>query len=69
VRRWVPRYNFYLQKAYDGRRGVARAIVRQAARLRVRRDFYAYDVERRAVDLFKRLRTGTARQQPNIAED
>jgi radical SAM superfamily enzyme YgiQ (UPF0313 family) len=69
VRRNVPRYNFYLQKAYDERPGVARALVRRAARLRVRRDFYAYDVERRAVDLFKRLRTGLDRQQPMIAED
>jgi radical SAM superfamily enzyme YgiQ (UPF0313 family) len=69
VRRWVPRYNFYLQKAYDERKGVARALVRHAARLRVRRDFFAYDLERRAVDLFKRLRTGLDRQQPMIAED
>jgi radical SAM superfamily enzyme YgiQ (UPF0313 family) len=69
VRRRVPRYNFYLQQAYDERKGLARALVRTASRLRVQRDFYAWDVERRAVDLFKRLRSGLDRQQPMIAED
>jgi radical SAM superfamily enzyme YgiQ (UPF0313 family) len=69
VRRWVPRYNFYLQKAYDDRPGLARALIRVAARLRVRRDFFSWDLERRAVDLFKRFRTGLDRQQPMIAED
>jgi radical SAM superfamily enzyme YgiQ (UPF0313 family) len=69
VRRWVPRYNFYLQQAYDRRPGLARALVRRAARLRVRSNFFSYDLERRAVDLFKRMRTGLDRQQPMIAED
>jgi anaerobic magnesium-protoporphyrin IX monomethyl ester cyclase len=69
VRRWVPRYNFYLRQAYDERPGLVRALVRTAAKLRVRRDFYVYDLERRAVDFFKRLRTGLDRQQPMIAED
>jgi radical SAM superfamily enzyme YgiQ (UPF0313 family) len=69
VRRNVPRYNFYLRQAHDDRPGLARALVRGAARLRVASDFYAWDLERRAVDLFKRLRTGVDRQQPMIAED
>jgi hypothetical protein len=35
----------------------------------VKAGFYRFDVERRAVDAWKRLRTGLARQQPMIAED
>ena len=31
--------------------------------------FYRFDVERRAVDTWKRLRSGRDRQQPPIAED
>jgi anaerobic magnesium-protoporphyrin IX monomethyl ester cyclase len=69
VRRWVPRYNFYLRHAYGAARGHwTRAVLQRLARARAERDFYGFDVERRAVDLWKRLRTGTSRQQPGIAE-
>lgn len=70
VRKFVPRYNFYLRHAYEpsaGRPG--RRLARLLARSRVRFDFYRFDFERRLVDLSHRLRTGrTARQQPKIAE-
>lgn len=70
VRRWVPRYNFYLRQAYEGGgRSLVRRLLRRAARLRVKRDFYGFDLERRAADLVKRLRTGLDRQQPTVAED
>jgi radical SAM superfamily enzyme YgiQ (UPF0313 family) len=69
VRRWVPRYNFYLRQAFEKRPGLLRRLLRRLARLRVARDFYRFDVERRAVDLFKRVRTGLDRQQPMVAED
>lgn len=70
VRKFVPRYNFYLRHAYDpvgGRPG--RALAHALARWRVRHDFYRFDFERRLVDLSKQLRSGrAARQQPPIAE-
>jgi len=70
VRRSVPRYNFYLRHGYqkpDGNLG--RRVLHYAARARAKRDFYGWDFERRAVDLMKKWRSGTARQQPMIAED
>jgi hypothetical protein len=39
------------------------------ARARARHDFYGFDLERRMVGLWKRLRAGETRQQPGIAED
>lgn len=68
VRRRVPRYNFYLRHAHAERPGLGRAVLRRAAAARVRRDFYAFDVERRAVEVVKRLR-GRTREQPPVAED
>jgi radical SAM superfamily enzyme YgiQ (UPF0313 family) len=70
VRRWVPRYNFYLRHAYQrpsGRWGAR--LVHHAARARVKTGFYRLDLERRAADLLKTWRTGIDRQQPMIAED
>lgn len=70
VRRFVPRYNFYLRHGYQRPRGrLARRVLHYAARARAKRDFYGFDVERRAVELLKRLRGRGARQQPGIAED
>jgi radical SAM superfamily enzyme YgiQ (UPF0313 family) len=70
VRRWVPRYNFYMRHGYQKpERGLARRLLHYAARARVKSNFYRFDVERRAVDLVKRLRSGVDRQQPMIAED
>jgi anaerobic magnesium-protoporphyrin IX monomethyl ester cyclase len=70
VRKWVPRYNFYLRHGYEkSGRHWSRGLLHRVARARTRRDFYGFDVERRAVDLWKRLRTGMARQQPGIAEE
>jgi radical SAM superfamily enzyme YgiQ (UPF0313 family) len=70
VRRWVPRYNFYLRHGYEPPgRGWARGALHRFARARARADFYGFDVERRAVDWVKRLRTGIDRQQPRMAED
>jgi anaerobic magnesium-protoporphyrin IX monomethyl ester cyclase len=71
VRKFVPRYNFYLRHAYEtGPGGLGKKIAKKLAQLRVRSDFYRFDFERRLVDLSKRWRTGTAaRQQPMIAED
>jgi hypothetical protein len=70
VRTWVPRWNFYLRHGYQ-RPGEswARRLLHRAARTRVRLGFYRLDVERRAVDAWKRRRTGIDRQQPLIAED
>jgi hypothetical protein len=70
VRRRVPRYNFYLRHAYQKpARGLGRRLLHHVARLRARADFYGLDLERRTVDLARRLRTGVDRQQPRIAED
>jgi radical SAM superfamily enzyme YgiQ (UPF0313 family) len=70
VRRWVPRYNFYLRHGYQKpRAGWASRMLRVAARARAKTDFYRFDVERRMVDAAKRFTTGVARQQPMIAED
>jgi len=70
VRKWVPRYNFYLRHGYERPGGsFGRKLLHRVARARARRDFYGLDVERRAVDLWKRVRAGSARQQPGIAED
>jgi radical SAM superfamily enzyme YgiQ (UPF0313 family) len=70
VRRNVPRYNFYLRHGYQntGRR-LGKRLLHYAARVRAKTNFFAFDVERRAVDWSKRVRTGRARQQPRIAED
>lgn len=71
VRKFVPRYNFYLRHAFEPvEGGFGKHVAQWFARLRVRFDFYRFDFERRLVDLSKRLRTGTsARQQPMIAEN
>jgi hypothetical protein len=70
VRKWVPRYNFYLRHGYERPGGsLGRRLLHRVARARARRDFYGLDVERRAVDLWKSFRAGSARQQPGIAED
>lgn len=70
VRSEVPRYNFYLRHGYQAPgRGVGRQLLRTLARARARRDYYAFDVERRVADLARRLRNGVDRQQPMIAED
>jgi radical SAM superfamily enzyme YgiQ (UPF0313 family) len=70
VRKWVPRYNFYLRHAYEAPQpGWSRRLLRFAARARVKTGCYRLDLERRAVDRWKRLRNGLDRQQPPIAED
>lgn len=71
VRKFVPRYNFYLRHAFEPiHGGMGKRVARWFARQRVRFDFYRFDFERRLVDLSKRLRTGVpARQQPMIAEN
>jgi anaerobic magnesium-protoporphyrin IX monomethyl ester cyclase len=70
VRKWVPRYNFYLRHGYEPpRNDWPRRLLNKTARARSRRDFYAFDLERRAVSWMKRLATGTERQQPPMAED
>jgi hypothetical protein len=70
VRRWVPRYNFYLRHGYQKpARGLGRGQLHHAARARAKADFYRFDLERRAADLIRLLRTGIDRQQPRIAED
>ena len=67
---WVPRYNFYLRHGYERPAAAWAGACCTASRgRRARRDFYRFDLERRAVDVWKRLRTGLARQQPAIAED
>jgi radical SAM superfamily enzyme YgiQ (UPF0313 family) len=70
VRRNVPRYNFYLRHGYQntGRR-LGKRLLHYTAWVRAKTNFFAFDVERRAVDWSKRVRTGRARQQPRIAED
>ena len=71
VRKFVPRYNFYLRHAFEPvEGGLGKHVAQWFARLRVRFDFYRFDFERRLVDLSKRVRTGIpARQQPMIAEN
>ena len=71
VRKFVPRYNFYLRHAFEPvHAGFGKRMAQWFARLRVRHDFYRFDFERRLVDLSKRARTGVpARQQPMIAEN
>jgi radical SAM superfamily enzyme YgiQ (UPF0313 family) len=70
VRKWVPRYNFYLRHGYQRpARGLGRRVLHYAARARAERDFYGFDIERRAVDLLKKWTQGSARQQPRMAED
>jgi hypothetical protein len=61
VKRWVPRYDFYLCRAYQrpGRRWGKR-LVHRAARLRVRIGFYRLDVERRIVEWARSLRPSPA---------
>jgi len=70
VRRAVPRYNFYLRHGYQkpGRR-LGKRLLHHVARARAKTNFYAFDLERRAVDLSKRLRTGLNRQPPPSAQD
>jgi radical SAM superfamily enzyme YgiQ (UPF0313 family) len=70
VRKWVPRYNFYLRHGYQRPNGnLGRRVLHYAARARAKRDFYGFDLERRAAEMLKKWRTGAARQQPMIAED
>jgi radical SAM superfamily enzyme YgiQ (UPF0313 family) len=71
VRKWVPRYNFYLRHGYgDPGRHWGRRLLHAASKARVKAGFYGFDVERRAVEALKRVRSGlAARQQPPIAED
>jgi radical SAM superfamily enzyme YgiQ (UPF0313 family) len=69
VRRWVPRYNFYLRHGYEGGGRGPRRWLHRVARARARRDFYRFDVERRVVGFWKRLRAVGDRAQPGIAED
>ena len=70
VRRWVPRWNFYLRHGYQRpARSLGRRLLHRIARARVRTGFYRFDLERRAVDAWKRVRSGIDRQQPMIAED
>jgi radical SAM superfamily enzyme YgiQ (UPF0313 family) len=71
VRKFVPRYNFYLRHAFEPvPGGFGKRVAQWLAKLRVRFDFYRFDFERRLVDLSKRVRTGIpARQQPMIAEN
>jgi radical SAM superfamily enzyme YgiQ (UPF0313 family) len=59
VRKFVPRYNFYLRQAFDPKaRRLGKRVAQWFAKLRVRYDFYRFDFERRLVDLSKRVRTG-----------
>jgi anaerobic magnesium-protoporphyrin IX monomethyl ester cyclase len=70
VKKWVPRYNFYLRHGYQRPTGgLSRRLLHYAARARVKTGFYGFDLERRAVDAWKRFRQGHDRQQPPIAED
>ncbi len=70
VRKWVPRYNFYLRHGYERPNGnAARRLLHWAARARVKAGFYGLDVERRVVDFARQVRTGLVRDQPRIAED
>jgi hypothetical protein len=70
VRKWVPRYNFYLRHGYEPPRDEwARRLLHRAARARSRHDFYGLDLERRAVGWMKRLSAGGDRQQPPMAEN
>ncbi len=70
ARRSVPRYNFYLRHGYQkpGRR-LGKRLLHHVARARARTNFYAFDFERRAVDLSKRLRGRLSRPPPTAAED
>jgi radical SAM superfamily enzyme YgiQ (UPF0313 family) len=70
VRKFVPRYNFYLRHAFDPQGGrLGRLLAHWLARARVRHDFYRFDFERRLVELSKRIRSGRpVRQQPQVAE-
>jgi len=59
VRKFVPRYNFYLRAAFEPvESGLGKRIARWFARWRVRFDFYRFDFERRLVEFSRRLRTG-----------
>lgn len=71
VRKFVPRYNFYLKHAYQPTGGrLGRRMAASLAKARVKHDFYRFDIERRLVEFSKRLRSGVApRQQPEIAEN
>jgi anaerobic magnesium-protoporphyrin IX monomethyl ester cyclase len=70
VRRAVLRYNFYLGHGYrKPSRRVGKRLLHYLARARVKTNFYAFDWERRAVDLSQRLRTGKNRQPSPVPED
>lgn len=70
VRTWVPRWNFYLRHGYQHPGpGLARRLLHWLALARVKTGFYRFDLERLAVDFTKRLTSGIARQQPEVAED
>jgi anaerobic magnesium-protoporphyrin IX monomethyl ester cyclase len=70
VRRAVPRYNFYLRHGYQkpGLR-LGKRLLHVVARARAKTNFYAFDFERRAVDLSKRLRAGPDQYHLRIARD
>jgi hypothetical protein len=61
VKRWAPRYDFYLQRAYEppGRRW-SKKLVHWTARLRVKLGFYGLDLERRIVEWARTLRPRAA---------
>jgi anaerobic magnesium-protoporphyrin IX monomethyl ester cyclase len=66
-RRRADRYNFYLDRAYETpRAGLFAWLLRRSARLRVRRNFFRFDVERRMAD-FLGLRAA-AERPPAAAE-
>jgi radical SAM superfamily enzyme YgiQ (UPF0313 family) len=70
VRRWVPRYNFYLRHGYQRPNGnPLKRVLHYSSLVRAKTNFYHLDFERRTVDFVKRWRSGLDRQQPMIAED
>ncbi|MCM2258757.1 MAG: hypothetical protein NDJ94_24245, partial [Vicinamibacteria bacterium] len=65
VRRWAPRFDFYLRMANERpRRGVGRLLIHWLARLRVATGVYGLDFERALVDLSRRLRTANKAARP-----
>jgi radical SAM superfamily enzyme YgiQ (UPF0313 family) len=69
VRRFVPRYNFYLRHGYrKPSRRLGKRLLHYFARARAKTNFYRFDFERRAVDLSSRLRGGVDRRRAK-AED
>lgn len=65
VRRWAPRFDFYLRMANERpRRGVGRLLIHWLARLRVATGVYGLDFERALVELSRRLRTANKAARP-----